>query len=274
MCGLVGVLLCPQQRTPEVWREILRITTSNLVANEKRGRDAAGVAIVQQNGEFALFKQPVLASDLIKMPEYDQVLNLVGNRTTCILGHTRMPTKGSRWKDVNNHPLHAGHILGIHNGTVWNDDLLFEQCQYERTGEVDSEIIFRLHNSVDPDLNNKRYSESIAERVSMLEGTFSTLSIDLRKAERLLVLKKLQPLCLHYEPAWQALFFSSRYVFLRQAFGRSVVTEALDNGTGFLFDAATLPELGNRPVSTFEIADRHNQLSEAERAEVQPGQGG
>jgi glucosamine 6-phosphate synthetase-like amidotransferase/phosphosugar isomerase protein len=187
------------------------------------------------------------------MEGYRRALSAIGDDTVCVLGHTRMPTKGSRWRNVNNHPLVAGHVVGVHNGIIVNDDRIFAHTGLPRSGEVDSEVIFRLQDTVNPLLCNGRYAALVQERVSLLEGTFATLSVDLRLPAGLLVLKQFQPLCLHYEREWQALFFSSRYVFLRQAFGRSVITEALESGRGFYFDAQRLPQNGNRHVFSFDI---------------------
>lgn len=255
MCGLTGVLLYPAHRSAEEWREIANIATTNLLANEERGREAAGVAVIQADGRCRIFKQPTPASEMIAMAGYQRLLSTVGDDTVCILGHTRMPTKGSRWHNVNNHPVTAGHVVGVHNGVITNDDTLFARLSLPRAGEVDSEIIFRLQDTVNPQRYNGRYSALVREKVNLLEGTFATLSVDLRKPTGLLALKQLQPLCLHYEEAWQALFFSSRYLFLRRAFGRSVITEALKSGRGFYFDAHQLPQNGNRPVSCFDIAE-------------------
>ncbi|MEA3339876.1 MAG: hypothetical protein U9R15_07910 [Chloroflexota bacterium] len=253
MCGLAGVLLYPTRRSPEEWRAITNIATTNLLANEERGREATGVAVIQTNGRGRVFKQPVPASELVEIKNYQRLLSTVGDDTVCILGHTRMPTKGSRWRNVNNHPVTADHVIGVHNGTISNDDALFARLNLPRTGEVDSEIIFRLQDTVNPQRHNGQYSALVQEKVNLLEGTFATLSVDLRRPTGLLILKQLQPLCLHYEPELEALFFSSRYVFLRQAFGRSVITEALESRHGFYFDARQLPQNGIRPVSCFDI---------------------
>lgn len=61
----------------------------------------------------------------------------------------------------------------------------------------------------------------------------------------LLVFKHLNPLCVHYHPDWQALVFSSEYLFLRRAFGRSVITEALPPDQLLYLDADHLPEVEN-----------------------------
>jgi amidophosphoribosyltransferase len=260
MCGLTGILLHPSERSPETWREIIDIHTANFVFNEERGRDASGLAVIQADGRHRVFKQPVKASNLIEMKGYQDAISTVDNQTVCILGHTRMPTKGSRLRNTNNHPIQAGHVIGVHNGVISNDDDLFNFINLPRAGEVDSEIIFRLLDTVDPLRWNGQYLGKVRGEIDRLEGAFATLSVDLRHPEQLLVLKYRRPLCLHYEADWQALFFSSRYVFLRKAFGRQVSTETLDSGFGFTFDAHQLPQNGNRPIQRFEIK-RHNEMT-------------
>jgi len=261
MCGLTGVLLYPAQRSEETWRDIVNITTSNLIYNEERGREASGIAVVQKDGRHQIFKQPVSASALVKMDGYQRALSKVGSETVSILGHTRMPTKGSRWRNVNNHPVRTDHVIGVHNGMISNDDHIFAHEELPRMGEVDSEVIFRLLETTDPQRSNGRYFTKVQHSVSLLEGAFATLSVDLRRPNGMVVLKHLRPLCLHYEERWQALFFSSRYIFLRKAFGRSVITEALDSGKGYYFDAAQLPDYGNRPIFTFDIVEQHAKVS-------------
>lgn len=257
MCGLAGVLLYPTQRSETEWVELSEVFTRMLVFNEARGREAAGVAVIQIGGDYSLFKQPVPASELVEMYGYRRVLEAIGDGTTCILGHTRMPTKGSRWNNANNHPLLANHVIGIHNGMIGNDDDLFARFGLPRAGEVDSEIIFRLLDTLNPTCSNSKlngtYLAAAREKVQLLKGCFTTLSVDLRKPTGLLVTKNLMPLCLHHEERLGALFFSSRYLFLRKAFGRSVITEALESRRGFYFDAERLIEKGQEPVQTFAL---------------------
>jgi glucosamine 6-phosphate synthetase-like amidotransferase/phosphosugar isomerase protein len=248
MCGLAGILLYPKQRPEEEWQAIRQTFGETLLSNEERGRDATGVVLVRGDGTYSIFKQPVCASELIEMPGYRAILAELGPDTTCLLGHTRAPTKGSRWDNANNHPLVAGQVIGVHNGHIHNDDELFADLALPRNGEVDSEIIFRLLDTVEPSRRNGGYLSAVRERTALLRGRFATLSVDLWHPERVLVLKQDMPLCVHYHAPWQALFFSSRYVFLRKAFGQSVITEALDPGQAYLFDVHHLPERGKEPV--------------------------
>ncbi len=255
MCGLTGVLLYPQQRSEAERQQIIEIATANLVFNEERGREASGAAVVQADGQCWVLKQPLPASVLVETDEYKALMERVNEKTTCILGHTRMPTKGSPLRPVNNHPLRTQHVVGIHNGVIYNDDALFARFDLPRAGEVDSEVIFRLLDTVDPISNNGRYPSLVAERIEPLSGPYAVLAVDLRRPTGLLTFKRQRPLCLHYEPEWETLFFSSRYIFLRRAFGRGVITEALDSGHGYYFDALRLPKLGNQPVFTFTLPD-------------------
>jgi len=253
MCGLVGILLHSGSRSEDEWQELRALFTRMLVFNEERGREAAGLAVIQRDGSCHVFKQPVAASELVRMRRYHEVLNMSGAETACLLGHTRMPTKGSPLCPTNNHPLHTAHTVGIHNGMILNDDELFDHLSLPRQGQVDSEVIFRLLDRVNPITNDGRYPALVQEQVSSLRGCFATLSVDLRQPTQLLVLKQLMPLCLHYEVGLRALFFNSRYIFLRRAFGRAVITEALGSRRGYIFDAERLPELGSAPLESFPL---------------------
>ncbi len=266
MCGLAGLLLYPAQRSAADWQELREVFTRNLVFNEERGREASGVALIQLDGSYRLFKGPWLASGLVQMDEYQHIMSQIDRETVCLLGHARMPTKGSNQHNANNHPIVAGRTIGIHNGVIHNDDLLFARYELPRSGEVDSEIIFRLLDTINPssdsnDLSrhysgNGTYCRLVKKRTQLLDGLFATLSVDLRRPTRLLVLKHLMPLCLHYEERLRALFFSSRYLFLRKAFGRAVITEALPTEQGFCFEAERLPALGQTPVYAFSVNAR------------------
>lgn len=253
MCGLSGILFYPKERSAEEWQTLCHLFTQTVVFNEERGREATGIALVNRDGTSALFKQPVPATEFVKMEPVQNILDSVNQETVCLLGHTRKPTQGTRWNNQNNHPLMVSHTLGIHNGTIKNSDDLFQSLSLSRQGEVDSEIIFRLLDSLDPSSLNGEYLPSVKEKAGLLMGRMTTMSVDLRYPTQLLVIKRGNPLCLHYESDLKALFFSSRYLFLRKAFGRAVITEALSPDKAFLFEADRLPEYGKEPVQSIQL---------------------
>jgi len=248
MCGIAAILFAPTERPPEVQQEIREIFTRNLLYNEARGKAATGLAVLRSDGQLAVYKAPVPAAQFVQTERYRTMLASLDARTVLWLGHTREPTKGASENNDNNHPIMAGKVVGVHNGHVVNDDALFEAWGYRRQGEVDSEIIFRLLSGLEPHTEESRYAADARLRLKSLEGKFTFLAADVRRPQRLLVLKHHNPLAVHYHAPWGALVFSSRYLFLRKTFGRSVVAETLPHNTLLTYDATRLAELGSKPL--------------------------
>jgi hypothetical protein len=90
--------------------------------------------------------------------------------------------------------------------------------------------------------------------MQMLEGQYTFLACHLSAPEKLLVFKHNNPLCIHYNSSWNALIFSSRYLFLRKAFGRSMITEALPHDDLLLYDASSLARCQHEPVARLPIS--------------------
>lgn len=253
MCGIAAVLVHPCQRSDAQLASIRDLFTRNLVLNEERGSEATGCAVVQIGGEVRLAKKSVPASDFVTGAEYRSLVAGVDSETTLILGHTRLPTKGDPGLPANNHPIRVGNVVGAHNGHVSNDDELFARWGLPRQAEVDSEIIFSLLSMIPGVSPGDRYLREVQPRVGTLQGQFTFLACDVRDPGRLLVLRHVNPLCLHYHRDWQALIFSSSYLFLRRAFGPAVVTEDLPANQLTLFAAETIPQMGNLPVATHPL---------------------
>ena len=254
MCGIAAIFLYPQARSVADWQAIREIFTRNLVFNEERGRAATGLAIINQAGQAVLLKRPIPATAFVQQPEYQELLAHIGSQTMLILGHTRLPTKGSPQNSDNNHPIHTGSVIGVHNGHIANDDLLFARLGLTRRGQVDSEIIFRLLDPYPPRHYNGNYLQTIQPVLQMLEGQYTFLACHLSAPEKLLVLKHNNPLCIHYNSTWNAVIFSSRYLFLRKAFGRSLITEALPHDDLLLYDAGCLAQRRHEPIARLSIS--------------------
>jgi len=253
MCGIAAILLHPQERSPEMWREIKDNLSLNLLFNEERGKKATGLAVVQADGQATMQKLPVPASEFITLPEYESLLETLNAQSALILGHTRRPTKGDPSDNRNNHPLRAGPVFGIHNGHINNDDELFAVCNCPREGQVDSEVIVRLLETLPPAKLNGSYLAAVQSQLQQLQGKFTFLASDLRAPGKLLVVRHRNPLSLHYHPEWKALIFSSRYIFLRKIFGPAMLYETLPKDRLLLFEASALPQQKHRPVDTHPL---------------------
>jgi glucosamine 6-phosphate synthetase-like amidotransferase/phosphosugar isomerase protein len=259
MCGLAATLIGDLPNRGKL-KAIVEVFTKNLLANEERGKEATGVAVLNRDGTLFVEKAPIQASDFVRTRSFaDFVSRRVTMDAVVLLGHTREPTKGSPSNNHNNHPIVVGNTAGIHNGTITNDDEIFlsrtddQDNRPKRLGSVDSEAIFALIDEIGLKEPMDQYLCQLKKAVGLLVGSYTTLSCNRRSPQRLLLLKYDKPISVHYSPDLQSLFFSSRYVFLRKAFGRSVTSEALPNKKGYIFDAGFLSTLGKEPLMAFDL---------------------
>lgn len=103
---------------------------------ETRGRHATGVARLSRGDRIKITKAPVSATAFLRTHRG------IGDGVRAALIHTRYYTQGDPRNNLNNHPIQYENIVGIHNGMVDNDHELFRAMEWDRFGEVDSEIIF------------------------------------------------------------------------------------------------------------------------------------
>ena len=279
MCGLSGVLIGPGAGGNAV-EEIKDLFTAGLLANEERGREATGVAVLNADGTYSIEKSPVTASRFVKEPKFLEFLDqAITPMTTVLLGHNRRPTKGTPLNNLNNHPILVGNTIGMHNGIITNDDEIFlsmerrKDKRRKRISSVDSEAIFSLVEDVDPGQSLDEYAAGIQSVVSLLVGSYTALFVNTRMPHLLFMLKYQNPISVHYEARINALFFSSRYVFLRKAFGRSVITKALPGRRGYVFDARSLEQLGKESFLNFQIREQEKIVSWKQEESVGIGAG-
>ena len=106
----------------------------------ERGADWVGFAYRGDDSKVTLHKQRTGASELLDRIEVPQT-------ATQLLVHVQDYTKGHPRVLSNNHPIRHGAVVGIHNGTIVNDDELFAAhgiARAEPSMTVDSELIFAL----------------------------------------------------------------------------------------------------------------------------------
>jgi glutamine phosphoribosylpyrophosphate amidotransferase len=135
VCGIAGYSLALES---SVDRTV--IARALLAGIAERGADAAGFAYRDKDSGVTVHKQRTGASELLHRIEIPQT-------ATQLLVHVRDYTKGHPRVLANNHPIRHGAVVGIHNGTIVNDDELFAAHGIERAEPsmtVDSELIFAL----------------------------------------------------------------------------------------------------------------------------------
>ncbi len=186
MCGITGAL---QFGTPTIAgynNSALYFITSLLKCSETRGKDATGIAALLEDGNFFVQKMSISATEFVgrsggKPDDYEGLLAFLRSYANaplrCMMGHCRKKSVGAL-DNTDNHPIKAGNILGIHNGTLKNDDEIFKNLGCHRDGKVDSEAIFRLLEFFTNDCKDPFTLDSVDEACKRLEGTFSFLAVN------------------------------------------------------------------------------------------------
>lgn len=118
MCGIYGMLFHSNQHNTAPYRA--RMLFSALAERAvTRGRDAAGLAVVNPNNEIALYKNAVASTEIIKFRRWWRELRKIGSGTYAVMGHTRFGTHGENII-ANAHPFRFGNLVGTHNGVISN----------------------------------------------------------------------------------------------------------------------------------------------------------
>lgn len=186
MCGIIGVLRFGEPTTPSYNASALYLATSLLEASEARGKDATGITALFDDGNFFVQKMAISATEFCaraggKPDDYEGLLAVLRGyskaQLRCILGHCRKKSVGAL-DNTDNHPIKAGNILGVHNGTLKNDAEIFKNLDCQRDGEVDSEAIFRLLQFFTNDCADAFTIDAVKETCKRLEGTFSFLAFN------------------------------------------------------------------------------------------------
>lgn len=225
MCGIFGI--ASYGTTTYYKAKAFRKAARGLLEeSQKRGSSASGICILTKEGAY-VYKDNLPAKRLIQTAEYGTIMKELHHKTEfkALIGHTRAPTQGSPLYNVNNHPIVTDRIIGVHNGHISNDFVLFNQFRdkMDRKGEVDSEIIFQLIDYYRSE--DKSLVESVKEAADKLIGGYACAFIDRKNPRYLSIFTNNK-----FESV-SVLFFStiSSIVF---ASTKSILNKALEGNSG------------------------------------------
>ena len=200
---------------------------------ETRGRDASGFAFIE-DGELVVHKAPIKSSDMIKTDEWKKL-----NLPRVMILHCRMKTQGDQKNNNNNHPLFSKNGLAlIHNGVIINDKEIIGKKQ--RDGEVDSESILHL-------LSMKIRGDKIKRLFDRIEGSYAVAVIDKNDPEKLILIKKDNPIDLYLDSENDILYFCSEREIMKQALKINSISSR-----GF--------NLGEGNYHSYEMQNNHSLL--------------
>jgi glucosamine 6-phosphate synthetase-like amidotransferase/phosphosugar isomerase protein len=214
LCGIAGYSLGLDSRVERT------VAARALLAGiAERGADAVGYAFRAPASPITVHKQRSGATALLERIS-------VPEPATQLLVHVRDYTKGHPSLAANNHPIRHGAVVGVHNGTITNDDELFDEhgiARAEPGMTVDSEIIFALA---------ERSRGRTAAALEQLYGSMATAWLDESRPELLLARGMGRPLWLGV--GRRELFFASTRLALElvESYGRLKLKKSqLDEGT-------------------------------------------
>lgn len=144
MCAIIGMA----GPVPEgQWSEAHAILTALLRVAEYRGTDATGFAAIphpygmRRARDVITDKAAVGARWFVELPSWQRLRR---HRSTAVIGHTRLATRGDATLRINAHPFVAGHYHLVHNGMLINDADIADEYGLRLQSQTDSEVLVRL----------------------------------------------------------------------------------------------------------------------------------
>lgn len=149
MCGIFGIIYYGRNHmVVSELNDVKELVANLLSASQSRGTDASGICMVTRHNKALTLRHHTPGKNLVLLPQYAKLMDHIGytNNFKYMLGHTRAKTQGTERNNINNHPIITEKVIGVHNGAINNDHQLFRMYDksFDRDGQVDSEIIFKL----------------------------------------------------------------------------------------------------------------------------------
>jgi len=158
-------------------------------------------------------------------------------------------------------------IIGIHNGTLFNDDKIFNNFsdQFEREGEVDSEVIFRLYNHF-TDTVGLAPKQAMQATSDQLMGAYTGALVDMRHSHRMVMFKFERSLVLFQLKHYDIVVTISEAKFYDDAVRRlgiksRATCKYVTDGTGFLVDLNISDRITNSVIDFDMPVDRALQAA-------------
>lgn len=142
MCGIWGI----SDKGSDISRQTLvDIIKSLMVLSEVRGKDASGLAVMQEE-RLCVLRKAKSSRELLQDLEFIRYIqeNLLKSESQHIwaMGHSRLVTNGTEYNPNNNQPVVKKNMALVHNGIIVNEDELWaEMPEAVRESDVDSEAI-------------------------------------------------------------------------------------------------------------------------------------
>lgn len=165
MCGIAGIIR---------YGDTL-ITEDNialfLTGNEHRGNDATGIAIQQASGHVYVYKKDVPSWKFVSEDAYAKFIKEhLTKDTRVVLMHTRGVSQGNPRDNNNNHPMFAGKSAFVHNGSIKNENSLFNNWKLDQKADTDSDILRAI-------VDKWGITEEAVKKLAKVEGSVAGAAV-------------------------------------------------------------------------------------------------
>lgn len=274
MCGIVGVARFGELNNIDLRNAALYFGTSLLEVTESRGKDATGLVSLFDNGNFFGQKMGIGATEFIarfgnKRDDFDGLLSVLREYKSglrLLMGHCRKKSAGSL-KNVDNHPIKVDNIIGIHNGTLKNQDIIFKNLDCKRDGEVDSEAIFRLLNHFTSGCKEPFTLDLLEEVMRRLEGSFSILAMNANNPNQLVSARDARPAEYCLIKPLKMIVIASEKKFIKQTIFDYNKLAYLHNVSGFQKLKAPDVEFATLKDDSIALFDLTHEITAATKIE-------
>lgn len=146
MCGIWGISNINADISHQMLAKIIK---KLMILSEVRGKDASGIAVMQ-NESLCVLRKAKSSHELLKDIEFIKYLekNIIKSTSENIWvsGHSRLVTNGTQYNPNNNQPVAKQNMALVHNGIIVNEDELWNDMSCaNRESEVDSEAILETY---------------------------------------------------------------------------------------------------------------------------------
>ncbi len=204
MCGIVGAAAlgkASKKQEEMILESMIFLTTELLQLTQARGSDATGISALFSDGNYYGLKMGVPSTEFISRfggtkTDYEGILKLCRKNehpVKALLGHCRKISVGTATDNANNHPVKVGDVVGVHNGTVTNHDVIFDKLKCKRDGDVDTEAIMRLLHFYSEKGTQPFTVDMLKEVCRRLEGTYSVIAFNGNSPNQLVTFRDSKP---------------------------------------------------------------------------------
>jgi len=186
------------------------------------------------------YKKDVPVYEFLKLKKVKRILK---QPLQIVLGHCRQPTKGEPKFDFNNHPFVDDNLVLIHQGIIWNDEVLRKAYKLPEKGETDSWVIVQLIKHFLQ--KEKTLIRAIAMTHQLLRGNWACALMDKNEPDAIYLFCHEKSIITYYLPKKNIFIFSTE---------KSELNNAILNAKQHfnIFTEIELPR-----IAEYEVKDDH-----------------